>query len=131
MPTTVYQQLLMETAPRVIETEDQYEEIANRAGELAGKGRKRTPDETQFMRLLVLLIQDYDRRHALPPDTSTPAERLQFLVEHSDKSATELLVPIFGQRSHVNEALNGKRPISATQARKLGKRFNVHAGLFL
>ena len=43
MPTTTYQQLLMETAPRVIETEDQYEEIANRAGELVGKGRKRTP----------------------------------------------------------------------------------------
>ena len=73
MPTTAYQQLLMETAPRVIETEDQYEEIANRAGELVGKGRKRTPEETQFMRLLVLLIQDYDRRHALPPDISTPA----------------------------------------------------------
>jgi HTH-type transcriptional regulator/antitoxin HigA len=121
----------METAPRVIETEDQYEEIASRAGELVGKGRKRTPEETQFMRLLVLLIQDYDRRHALPPDTSTPAERLRFLVEHSNKSATELLMPIFGQRSHVHEALNGKRPISATQARKLGKLFNVDAGLFL
>jgi HTH-type transcriptional regulator/antitoxin HigA len=130
MPTT-YQQLLIETAPRVIETEDQYEEIANRAGELVSKGRKRTPEETQLMRLLVLLIQDYDRRHALPPDKSTPAERLRFLVEHSDKSATELLMPIFGQRSHINEALNRKRPISAAQARKLGKLFNVDAGLFL
>jgi antitoxin component HigA of HigAB toxin-antitoxin module len=40
-------------------------------------------------------------------------------------------MPIFGQRSHVNEALNGKRPISATQARKLGKVFKVDAGLFL
>jgi HTH-type transcriptional regulator/antitoxin HigA len=130
MPAT-YQQLLIETAPRVIETEDQYEGIANRAGELVSKGRKRTPEETQLMRLLVLLIQDYDHRHALPPDNSTPAERLRFLVEHSNKSATELLVPIFGQRSHVNETLNSKRAISAAQARKLGKLFNVDAGLFL
>jgi antitoxin component HigA of HigAB toxin-antitoxin module len=61
-----------------------------RAGELVGKGRKRTPEETQFM-----------------------------------------LMPVFGQRSHVHEALNGKRPISATQARKLGKLFNVDDGLFL
>jgi antitoxin component HigA of HigAB toxin-antitoxin module len=83
------------------------------------------------MRLLVLLIQDYDRRHALPPDASTPAERLRFLLEHSDKSATELPMPIFGQPSHINEALNGKRPISAAKARKLGKVFNVDAGLFL
>ena len=130
MPTT-YQQLLIETAPRVIETEDQYEGIANRAGELVSKGRKRIPEETQLMRLLVLLVQDYDHRHALPPDNGTPAERLRFLVEHSNKSATELLVPIFGQRSHVNETLNSKRAISAAQARKLGKLFNVDAGLFL
>ena len=30
-------------APGIIETEEQYEEIANRAGELVSKGRKRTP----------------------------------------------------------------------------------------
>jgi HTH-type transcriptional regulator/antitoxin HigA len=130
MPTT-YQRLLIETTPRVIETEDQYEGIANRVGELVSKGRKRSPEETQLMRLLGLLIQDYDRRYALPPDHSTPTERLRFLVEHSDKPATELLAPIFGQRSHVHEALNGKRAISAAQARKLGKLFNIDAGLFL
>ena len=83
------------------------------------------------MRLLALLVRDYDQRHALPPDNSTPAELLQFLVDHSGKSATELLLPIFGQRSHVNEALNGKRPISAPQARKLGQLFSVKPGLFL
>jgi len=83
------------------------------------------------MRLLLLLVEDYDKRHALPPDDSTPAERLQFLVEHSGKSATDLLSPIYGQRSHVNEALNGKRPISAAHARKLAKLFSVSPGLFL
>jgi HTH-type transcriptional regulator/antitoxin HigA len=52
-------------------------------------------------------------------------------VEHSGKSATELLSPIFGQRSHVSEALTGKRAISAAQARKLGALFHVSPGLFL
>jgi HTH-type transcriptional regulator/antitoxin HigA len=130
MPTT-YEKLLLEVAPQVIETELEYDEIRNRAADLVGKGRKRSPDETKLMRLLLLLVEDYDKRHALPPDDSTPAERLQFLVEHSGKSATELLSPIFGQRSHVNEALNGKRAISAAQARKLGKLFCVAPGLFL
>jgi antitoxin component HigA of HigAB toxin-antitoxin module len=44
--------------------------------------------------------------------------------------ATDLLL-IFGQRSHVHEALTGKRSISAPQARKLGQLFRVEAGLFL
>ena len=130
MPTA-YEQLLLEAAPQVIETEQEYEEIVRRAGHLVGKNRKRTPEETKLMRLLLLLVEDYDRRHAMPPDDSTPAERLQFLVEHSGKSATELLLPVFGQRSHVNEALNGKRALSAAQARKLGDLFQMAPGLFL
>ena len=130
MPTA-YEQLLLEAAPQVIETEREYEEIVRRAGDLVGKSRKRTPEETKLMRLLLLLVEDYDRRHGMPPDDSTPAERLQFLVEHSGKSANELLLPVFGQRSHVNEALNGKRPISAAQARKLGQLFQLPPGLFL
>jgi hypothetical protein len=31
----------------------------------------------------------------------------------------------------VNEALNGKRPISIEQARRLGKMFSVLPGLFI
>ena len=82
------------------------------------------------MRLLAVLVEDYDRRHALPPDKSTPAEKLQFLLEHSGKTATDLR-SVFGQRSHVHEALTGKRSISAPQARKLGQLFRVSPGLFL
>jgi len=38
---------------------------------------------------------------------------------------------VFGQRSHVNEALNGKSPISAEQARKLAAMFSVKPGVFI
>ena len=130
MPTASYETLLTETRPQVIETWKQYQTIGQRFGDLLGKGRARTAEETKLMRLLGLLIQDYDRRHAMPPDDSTPADRLQFLLEHSGKTSTDLL-PVFGQRSHVHEALTGKRAISAAQARKLGQLFHVHPGLFL
>jgi antitoxin component HigA of HigAB toxin-antitoxin module len=53
------------------------------------------------------------------------------LIDQSGQSATELLGPIFGQGSHVYEALSGKRPISGPQAKKLGDRFRVNPGLFL
>ena len=130
MPAATYEQLLVETVPEVIHTERQYRDIGARYSALLGKGRNRSRDETRLMRLLGLLVADYDRRHAMPQEPSTPAERLRFLMEHSGKESGDL-VPIFGQRSHVNEALNGKREISAPQARKLAKLFAVRAGFFI
>lgn len=132
MPTATqsYGRLLAETLPEVIEDEVQYDTVRGRFSDLVRKGARRTASETKLMRLLGLLIEDYDGRNALPPDDSTPGERLQFLLEHSGKTSADLL-PVFGQRSHVNEALNGKRRISAEQARKLGKLFRVNPGLFI
>ena len=131
MPTATYEQLLLETLPQVIETEKQYDAVNRRLGDLVGKQKRRTADETKLMRLLMIIVDEYDRRNAMPPSDVAPHDVLQFLVEHSGKTADELLKPIFGQRSHVNEALNGKRKISAEHARKLGKLFCVSPGLFL
>ncbi len=130
MPTATYEELLIETIPQAIQTEAQYHRIARRFGDLVGKGRARSAQETKLLRLLALVVEDYDRRHALPPDDSTPAEKLRFLLQHSGKTVMDLR-PVFGQRSHVHEALTGKRSISAPQARKLGQLFGVNPGLFL
>jgi antitoxin component HigA of HigAB toxin-antitoxin module len=127
---TAYAELLLEAEPQVLENREQYDVILARVDTLIRRGRSRTPDETKLMRLLSLLIQDYDQRHALAPDDSTPAERLQHLLEISGKKPADLL-PVFGQRSHVNEALTGKRQISGAQARKLAEIFHLKAGYFL
>ena len=130
MPTASYENLLIETSPEVIETQRQYRVMCQRLGDLIGKAGARTREETKLMRLLALLVEDYDRRHGMPPDDSTPADYLQFLLEHSGMKSADLM-PIFGQRSHVHEALRGKRAISAPQARKLGQLFRVAPGLFV
>jgi HTH-type transcriptional regulator / antitoxin HigA len=130
MPTATYRELLAETVPEVIVNEVQYRDISARLGGLVGKGRSRSSEETRLMRLLAVLIEDYDRRHAIPADTSTPAERLRFLLEHSGKKPSDL-VSVFGQRSHVNEALNGRREISLGKARRLAKIFGVKTAIFL
>jgi len=129
MPTATYEQLLVETLPTRINDEEQYDLIRARFGDLLGS-RRRTSAEDKLMDLLGVLILDYDSRNAMPPDDSTPVEMLRFLMEHSAKTPSDLL-PVFGQRSHVNEALNGKRPISADQARRLGKLFSVNPGVFV
>jgi HTH-type transcriptional regulator / antitoxin HigA len=128
MASATYEHLLMETLPEVIE--DDYEAIGDRLSDLVRKGTRRTASETKLMKLLALLVRDYEGRNSLPPDDSTPGERLRFLLEHSGKTTADLL-SIFGQRSHVNEALNGRRRISAEQARKLGKLFRVNPGVFV
>ena len=130
MTATAYEALLCETRPEVIETDEQYEAAGARLAELVRKGRHRTVAESRLMRLLGVLVEDYDRRHALPPANTTPAERLKYLLETSGRSQAGLL-SVFGQRSHVHEALNGKRPISAAQARKLATMFRVKPGVFI
>jgi HTH-type transcriptional regulator/antitoxin HigA len=132
MPTVTYEQLLADAVPAFIENREEYKRLGAQLGDLIGNSKSgRTPEETKLMRLLMVLVEDYDRRNSMPPENSTPAEMLQFLVEHSGKAAHELLLPVFGQRSHISEALNGKRPISVEQARKLGRLFSVKPGLFV
>jgi antitoxin component HigA of HigAB toxin-antitoxin module len=130
MGTTVYERLLCEVHPEVIETAERYDEVSARLAGLVRKGDRRTASETRLMRLLAVLVEDYDRRHAMPPSNSTPAETLRYLLESSGRAATAL-IPVFGQRSHANEALNGRRPIGTEQARKLGALFGVKPGLFV
>jgi antitoxin component HigA of HigAB toxin-antitoxin module len=129
MGTTVYDRLLCEVRPEVIETDERYDEVSARLAEFVRKGNRRNANETRLMKLLAVLVEDYDRRHALPPDNDTPAERLRYLLDISGRTPAAL-IPIFGQRSHANEALNGKRPISPEHARKLGALFGVRPGLF-
>jgi HTH-type transcriptional regulator/antitoxin HigA len=129
MPTVAYEQLLADAMPARVQNDEEYDLIRSRFGDLLSK-RRRTVAEDKLMDLLGVLIEDYDRRHCLPPEESTPADRLQFLLAHAEKTPADLL-PVFGQRSHVNEAMNGKRKISAEQARKLAKLFSVQPGLFI
>jgi HTH-type transcriptional regulator/antitoxin HigA len=123
-----YEDLLLETLPAQIENDTEYDRLHARFSSLVRK--RRDAAEQRLFKLLGLLIEDYDRRQGIPPDDSTPAEILQFLLEHSGKTPADLL-PIFRTKSHVSEALNGKRPISAAQARELGGIFRMNPGLFV
>jgi antitoxin component HigA of HigAB toxin-antitoxin module len=123
-----YATLLAETLPVRIDT---VAESKRSRRILTGLLRqaKRTAAERKLIGLLTVLLEDYDRRHALPPDEVSPAERLLFLMERSGKHVLDLL-PVFGQRSDIHETLTGKRPISATEARKLGRLFDVEPVVF-
>ena len=82
-----YEALLADALPKRIEDDDDYDRLHRRLSELM-RLSKRSAAETELFHLLVLLIEDYDHRHALPPDDATPDKRIQYLLATSGKLPT-------------------------------------------
>ena len=124
-----YGALLAETVPRIIADGEELERATRLAESLLKKGAARTAEETMLLELLLKLIDDYQQAHSLVPKLS-PQEALQFLLEENGLRQADL-VEVFGSRSRVSDAVNGKRAISKEQARRLGEFFSVSSALFI
>ena len=124
-----YAQLLSRTLPRIIENDAELRQVTENVEPLLDKGARRTPEEEALCRLLIRLIEDYQQFHPLIPKLG-PQEALQALLESRNLRQVDLL-PIFGSRSRVSDAVSGKREISKSQARKLGEFFSVSPDLFI
>ena len=124
-----YAALLAEAAPRVITSVEELERASKLAEPLLKKGEERTPEENELCQLLLKLIDDYQESHTIIPELA-PHELLQALLEESGQRQAQL-VPIFGSRSRVSDAVNGKRTISKEQAKRLGEYFHVTPAAFI
>ncbi len=124
-----YSALLAEAAPRVITSSEELERATKVAEPLLKKGERRTLEENALCQLVLKLIDDYQQSHTLIPDLA-PHELLQALLEESGQRQAQL-VPIFGSRSRVSDAVNGKRTISKEQAKRLGEYFHVTPAAFI
>jgi HTH-type transcriptional regulator/antitoxin HigA len=121
--------LLAEALPRVINKVEELERVSRLAEPLLKKGGSRTPEENALCQLLLKLIDDYQEQHTIIPELA-PHELLQALLEESGQRQADLL-PIFGSRSRVSDAVNGKRTISKEQAKRLGEYFRVSPAAFI
>lgn len=124
----IYSNLLQKNIPKVIETETEYEQTLAKAEELIF-ARDKTPEELELLKLLVLLIEQYEAEN-YSFNTAKPFEILQHLMESNQIRQTDL-VDIIGSSGVVSEVVNGKRSISKNQAKALAKFFNVSAELFI
>jgi len=124
-----YAALLAEAVPRIITSGEELERVSRLVEPLLKKGEARTPEEKALCELLLKLIDDYQEQHTVIPEL--PAhELLQALLEESGKRQADL-VAIFGSRSRVSDAVNGKRAISKEQAKRLGEYFRVSPAAFI
>ena len=120
---------LLETAlPRIIETDDEYEETLSHIEELTFNGNK-TPEQIKLLKLLVLLVEKYEEEN-YPLGDANPHDILNHLMESNQIRQCDL-VNVIGSSGVVSEVVNGKRSISKAQAKALASFFNVSADLFI
>jgi HTH-type transcriptional regulator / antitoxin HigA len=123
-----YPQLLAEFVPQAIDSEAEYDRALAIAERLTFK-KDRTEAEIKFLKLVVVLIEDYEAEH-YPMDDVAPHDLLQHLMESNGTRQADL-VGLIGSRGVVSEVVNGKRAISKAQAKALGEFFSVSPGLFI
>jgi HTH-type transcriptional regulator/antitoxin HigA len=125
-----YARLLATILPAPIETEEENERAIAVIGKLMDKGQDNlTPEESNLLGLLAVLVQDFEDRY-YPMETPAPREMLLFFMEQNNLRQKDL-VHVFGSRSTVSAVVNGKRGITKAQARRLAERFHTSADLFI
>ena len=123
-----YIKLLTGTLPSVVRSEVQNEEYLRQVSELLRHEHTLTDAEQEYVRLLTLLIEDFEEKsYALPK--STPVQVLTFLMDQHGLKQKDL-TEVFGTRSITSEVLSGKRELNKEQIRRLSDRFHVSPELF-
>ena len=116
-------------APKIITSEAQNREYISVLTELQRREHL-SAEEKNYAKLLVLLIKEYEDKRYAHIGKATPLEVLKELVEANHLRPKDL-IPVFGSKTAVSDALNGKRPFSKTHIVNLGRRFNISPAAFL
>ncbi len=125
-----YRTLVSEIEPKAIHTEEQYEYSLAKLMELDSKWDTLFPAEREMHELLSLLIADYEKK-AVQIKSPTPIQAIEELMKANGLKQKDLVGVIFETASVASEVLSGKRELTATHIRKLGRRFELSPAIFL
>ena len=123
----VYNNLLTEVTPKVIETEREYEQMLAIAESLTFQ-TNRSLEQTAIYKLLVTLIEAYESEQ-YPMQAAVPHIVLHHLMDASE-TKVEDLIGVLGNEDTVAQIMAGQQSISIVQAHILGKKFKVDPELF-
>jgi len=123
-----YGELLKEKTPHAIRSHSEYDAARGEIRVLMLAAR-RAPEETEYLDLLVTLVEAYEREHVNIPKGS-PQVILHELMAARKMKQTDLAA-FTGSSGTASEVFNAKREISKSLAKKLGEHFNVPYTLFL
>ncbi len=124
----IYTDLLSQVTPKVIETDEEYEQTLAVVESLTFN-QNRTAEQTALYKLLALLVEAYEAEY-YPVSEASPVDVLNHILEASDTKPSDL-VGLIGSSSIVAEILNGTRAINEAEAKILSDRFKVSPSLFI
>jgi HTH-type transcriptional regulator/antitoxin HigA len=125
----IQNQLPMISPYLAIRTEAEYEQRVELMNQLVDEvGDDPEHPLYRVIETLAVLIEAYDDEHHALPDVSG-ADTLKFLLAQHDLKQSD--IPEVGSQGVISDILRGQRRINARQARALGERFGVPAGVFL
>jgi HTH-type transcriptional regulator / antitoxin HigA len=123
-----YTRLLTGFSPVAIESAAEHGRALKAAAAVMDK-ENRSPAETSLLKLLAVLIEDYEQKR-YPMGDASSLDTLKELMRARQMQARDLW-PVFGSKGIASEVLNGKRGISKEMARKLGEIFHVSPAVFI
>jgi HTH-type transcriptional regulator/antitoxin HigA len=123
-----YGTLLKEKVPHPIHTRKDYD-LSRKEIRALMLEEKLAPEKTEYLELLVTLVEAYERERVKVPKGS-PHDILRELMDARDMKQADL-ARLVGSSGTASEIFNGKREISKALAKKLGEHFSVPHSLFL
>ena len=126
---TAYGQLLAKSQPKPILNEEDNDLALAEVDFLMSK-EELTVEEETLLSLWGLLIEEYESKYYPDPEVS-PRDVLLHFMEVRELKQADLVCVIGVSKGVVSEVVNGKRAISKTQAKALGKFFNVNPSVFI
>ena len=123
-----YAELLAQTLPGVIHSEEENEHFIKILEELEHRSNVWTPEESEIAELLTLLIEVYEEKN-YHLKAATPVEVLIELMDANNLKQKDL-VGVFGAESTVSAVINGKRDMTREHIKRLSIRFGVSPEVF-
>jgi HTH-type transcriptional regulator/antitoxin HigA len=115
-------------APRVIHNDAELEAYTDALFQLTALENP-SASETEAIKLLTLLVEQYEREHYSIP-AADPLAVVRFLIEQQHLTQRDL-IPQFGSESAVSMFLSGQRKLTLAQVRKLSARFHLPADVLI
>jgi antitoxin component HigA of HigAB toxin-antitoxin module len=128
-----YAELLAAARPVIIETEEEHDHMLSIAEGLMEKGENISPEEERLLAMVALLIEAFESQVEAEEDDEeddgkveppAPHETIRRLMEGRGLSLNDIS-DFFGNPAAAREALEGRRPLSRNQAKRLADFFRV------
>ncbi|MDZ8108254.1 MAG: hypothetical protein RM338_21900 [Nostoc sp. DedQUE12a] len=125
--TKKYKKLLSDYRCKVINSETENEEALAIVQDLMHQ--ELSPEEDELFKLLITLIENFERKYYQLDEQINPQSMISFLLEQSERTREDLEV-VLGSKILIDQILHGEQKITPEQAQKLGKFFHVEPSLF-